>query len=225
MSGWIKIHRKIEDHWLYKNSQYLHWWIDILISANYEPKKVLVKGQLLQCNAGETLYSFDTWAKRWKVNKSAARRFLQLLENDAMIVLKNETVTTRLTVCNYDSYQTERNAPETQTKRKRNADETQTTPTKEGEERKERKEVYRAFDHLKIEQHEIDKLIQSGYTIQKIDDILDRIQNFAQNKKYKSLYLTALNWLKSDADKPTGIDKQRLQVAEGMPEHRKGLVI
>ena len=63
-----------------------------------------------------------------------------MLENDEMIVLKNETVTTRLTICNYESYQTERNADETQMKRKRNAGETQTTPTKEGEERKEDKE-------------------------------------------------------------------------------------
>jgi hypothetical protein len=57
-----------------------------------------------------------------------------------MIVLKSEHKTTRLTVCNYDSYQDERNANETKKKRKRNANETQTTPTKEGEESKEVKE-------------------------------------------------------------------------------------
>jgi ATP-dependent 26S proteasome regulatory subunit len=134
-----------------------------------------------------------------------------------------------LTICKYESYQNEEETKgEQKDKPKANegrAKGKQRATTKELKELKEDKEVYRAFDHLEIEQHEVDKLIQAGYSIEKIDNILDRIQNFAQNKKYKSLYLTALNWLKSDADKPTGIDKQRLQVAEGMPEHRKGLVI
>lgn len=200
MSGWIKIHRKIEDHWLYKNSQYLHWWIDILISANYEDRKVLIKGKLLQCNRGETLYSFDTWAKRWKVNKSATRRFFQLLETDGMVTIKNETVTTRITVCNYESYQDERNASETQTKRKRNASETQTTPREELEEvKKEKKNIYRQFAHLEISQDEFQKLLDEGWVQSDIDSVLDEIENYASNKKYKSLYLTARNWLK---DKP-----------------------
>jgi Uri superfamily endonuclease len=148
MSGWIKIHRKIENHWLYKNSKHLHWWIDILLSANYEKRKVLIKGKLIECNAGETVNSLETWAKRWGVDKTVTRRFLKLLENDSMIVLKNETVTTRITVCNYASYQIERNASETQTQRKSNAGETQVTPIKE-EEKKEEEEKDIKFNFKK----------------------------------------------------------------------------
>lgn len=212
MSGWIKIHRKIEDHWLYKNSQYLHWWIDILLCANYEDRKVLIKGKLMQCNRGETLYSFDTWAKRWNVNKSAVRRFLQMLETDEMIVLKSETVTTRLTVCNYDSYQDERNAGETQTKRKRNASETQMTPREEIEEDKEIKKVYRQFAHLKISQDEFDKLVEAGWMKDDIDRILDEIENYRKNSNYRSLYLTAKNWLKDVPKRST------------LPPHQQNLV-
>jgi hypothetical protein len=60
-----------------------------------------------------------------------------------MIVLKSEQVTTRITICNYESYQGERNADETQMTRKRNADETQMTPIKESKEKKESKEEKR----------------------------------------------------------------------------------
>ena len=59
-----------------------------------------------------------------------------MLEKDSMIVLKSETVTTRLTICKYDTYQGERNDSETQVTRRRNASETQVKPTKEVKELK-----------------------------------------------------------------------------------------
>ncbi len=136
MSGWIKVHRQLTNHWIWDKPEYLKWWIDILMQSNIEPKKVLIKGQLIQVNRGEVIYSYDTWANRWKINKSKVVRFLKMLEKDLMIELKNETVTTRLIVCKYDTYQGERNDSETQVIRRRNADETQVKPTKEVKELK-----------------------------------------------------------------------------------------
>ena len=129
------------EHWVYQNSQYFHWWTDLLMNANFEDKKILIKGNLYDCKRGQSLYSLDTWAKRWKVDKSKVRRFLQLLQNDGMIVIENVSVSTRITICKYECYQDERNADETEVKRKRNADETQMTPTKElKKDKKEKKE-------------------------------------------------------------------------------------
>ena len=140
MSGWIKLFRDINKHWIWQNSDYLKWWLDILLEVNHAPAKVVIKNKIYDCNRGEKLYSLDTWAYRWGTNKSKARRFLQLLQNDNMIVLKSETQTTRLIVCKYDTYQDMRNADETQVKRKRNANETHLTPIEEGKEGKEEKE-------------------------------------------------------------------------------------
>ena len=131
MTGWIKIHRQINIHWVWDKPEYLKWWMDILIEANFTPKKVLIKGQIIDVNRGDVIYSYETWAKRWKTNKSKVMRFLKLLEKDSMIVLKNETVTTRVTICKYDTYQSIETEDETQVKRTRNASETQVNPTKE----------------------------------------------------------------------------------------------
>lgn len=131
MSGWIKLNREINNHWVFQNSDYFKWWVDILLEVNYAPSKVVIKGKVYECGRGEKLYSLDTWATRWKTNKSKVRRYFDLLQKENMIELKNETQTTRLKVCKYEDYQETEKESETQTKHKRNANETQTTPIKE----------------------------------------------------------------------------------------------
>lgn len=130
MSGWIRIDRNITSHWIFKDEWKFRNWIDLLTLVNHSEQKVNIKGTVLTCKRGETLCSLDTLAKRWNCDKSKVRRFLKLLESDSMIELKSEHITTRLTICKYDTYQGERNEDETQVKHKRNASETQMTPNK-----------------------------------------------------------------------------------------------
>ena len=56
-------------------------------------------------------------------------------------------------------------------------------------------DIYKSFAHLSMSVEQFEKL-QQEYTKQQIDDTLDAIENFKNNTKYKSLYLTCKNWLK-----------------------------
>lgn len=205
MEGWIKVHRSITNHWVFSDAEKLKAWITILLNVNHEEIKVNLGNEIFICGRGESLKSLDSWAKlfgkNW--NKSKVRRFFELLKNDSMIVLKSEHITTRLTVCKYDNYQDDRNADETQMKRKRNASETQTTPNKNEKNDKNEKNIYRSFSHLKISNEENEKLINLGYSQKQLDEVYDSIENYKNNTKYKSLYLTAKKWIKKeDISKP-----------------------
>ena len=56
-------------------------------------------------------------------------------------------------------------------------------------------DIYKSFAHLSISVVEYKKLCDE-YGEVNTNDILESIENFKNNTKYKSLYLTAKNWLK-----------------------------
>lgn len=103
-AGYIQLHRRIREHWLWEDGNKLKWWLDILMECNHEDRKVSIGFELIPCKRGQSLNSLLTWAKRWRVDKSTVRRFFTMLQSDGMIVTENVQKTTRLTVCNYDTY-------------------------------------------------------------------------------------------------------------------------
>lgn len=147
MSGWLKIHRCITTHWLYTEhrvySKY-EAWLDILLTVNFADAQVLIKGKIYNVKRGESIFSMESWGKRWNWDKSKVRRFMSLLEKDSMIVVKSDNITTHLSVCKYDSYQDKRISDDTQANNKRIPSKHQTTPIKEEEEKKEEKKQFKA---------------------------------------------------------------------------------
>lgn len=57
--------------------------------------------------------------------------------------------------------------------------------------------IYRSFAHLKISNEDFEKLNEE-YSKEIIDEVFDKIENYKKNTQYKSLYLTAKNWLKNE---------------------------
>lgn len=67
---------------------------------------------------------------------------------------------------------------------------------KDKEEDKER-DIYRSFKHLSLDKKDYKKL-NTKWSKNQIDNVLDKIENYKLNKKYVSLYLTANVWLKKE---------------------------
>lgn len=91
---------------------------------------------------------------------------------------------------------------ETEAKQKRNKSKVEANNNNNNNDNKNNNEniIHTSFDHLSITTSEFNKLIELGHSESKIKDIFLRIQNYKNNSKYKSLYLTALNWLKDEKE-------------------------
>lgn len=106
--GYILLHRSIMDHWIYDSKPYdkLSAWIDLLLLANYEDKKVMHRGKLITCKRGTVNLSITSLANRWGWNWRTAKRFILELEKDNMCQLECRAECTTITIVNYDNFQT-----------------------------------------------------------------------------------------------------------------------
>lgn len=107
LSGWISIHRKIQDNWMWKEKPFdkRSAWIDILLMVNHEDRKVLLGSELIEVKRGSRITSVRQLCDRWGWSNTKVNNFLKLLEEDNMVIVKSDSKKTTLTVVNYNDYQ------------------------------------------------------------------------------------------------------------------------
>lgn len=127
MAGWIKLHRDIQEHWLWEDEPFSRGqaFIDLLMEVNHEDKKVLFNGELIEIKRGSKITSLRQLSERWKWSTKKVKKFLEQLEKDEMITFKSDTKKTLITIENYSVYQDRGNSEETDKKYLGNIEENQ----------------------------------------------------------------------------------------------------
>ena len=103
--GWIKLYRLIRQNWIWEDAEKLKWWLDILLQANHQERKVLLGNDIITVERGSFHTSIMKLSERWKADRKTVKKFLDLLEKDRMITLKTSKKGTTLKVSNYEDYQ------------------------------------------------------------------------------------------------------------------------
>lgn len=106
--GWVAIHRKLQEHWLWDEKPFSkgHAWIDLILMANHEEKKVVLGNELIVVKSGEFVTSEFKLMERWGWSKNKVRAFLELLQSDGMIIKKADRKKTTINIVNYKEYST-----------------------------------------------------------------------------------------------------------------------
>lgn len=122
MDGWISLHRRIKDNWVWKDKPFSKGqaWIDILLMVNHDDNKVPLGNDLITVERGSRITSIRQLCDKWGWSNTKVTNFLALLKKDGMIDYKSDTKKTLITVVNYNDYQLDKN-------KKRHENDTKTT--------------------------------------------------------------------------------------------------
>ena len=80
--GWISLSRSIVDNWVWDNGEQFsrgQAWIDLLLSANHEDRKIMFDGKPLLVKRGSFVTSQHKLADKWHWSRHKVSLFLKAL--------------------------------------------------------------------------------------------------------------------------------------------------
>ena len=126
--GWISLHRKILDNpILTRGRAYSRFeaFVYMLLKANHKDNKSVIGNQLIKIKKGSFLTSQKKLMKEFNWGISRLRAFLKLLQDDGMIVVKSNAISTMVTINNYSDLQGMQIGNKSQVNRKQTASKSQ----------------------------------------------------------------------------------------------------
>ena len=194
MIGWIKLHRSIHNHWIFKEKRKFskfEAWIDLLLLVNHKDNTFLLGNELTRCKRGMYITSIRELCSRWNWSNSKVRNYLNLLKDEKMIRYFSDTKKTAITIENYNYHQDDTLKKDTQKHYKSITEKFPKHTNKNDKNDKNEKEIYipiveylnkktgNRFSHrTKSTIEKIDARIKENYSL---DDFKKVIENKADH--------------------------------------------
>ena len=108
MSGWIKLHRQIQECFLWRIKEPFDKrsaWIDLLLLMEHQNKNLMIDGKIETIKRGSYMLSIEKLCDRWMWSRNKVKRYLDVLEREHMIVTRRTNKGTLVSVVNYCIYQ------------------------------------------------------------------------------------------------------------------------
>jgi DNA-binding transcriptional MerR regulator len=133
MNGWIKLHRKFIDWEWFNKSEAVHLFLYLVLKANH--KDSFWQGH--EVKRGQFITSFGKISTDTNISLQTIRTLLKKFENTNEINIQTTNKFTTITICKYDSYQTENEETNTQLTNKQQTTNNQLTTNKNDKNNKE----------------------------------------------------------------------------------------
>lgn len=109
MEGWIKLHRAVLDHWVFKDKEAWQIWCYCLMDATHTRTHRKVKGRIVELYPGQTVFGRNEWSRLLNIDANKVYRTVQAFVDAGMVQLftvKGQYSVLALT--NWHEYQGER---------------------------------------------------------------------------------------------------------------------
>jgi DNA-binding transcriptional MerR regulator len=133
MSGWIRIHRQFLNWEWFNKSEAVHLFMYLVLKANH--KDGFWQGN--EIKRGQLITSFGKISTDTNISLQTIRTLLKKFEKTNEINMQTTNKFTRITICKYDSYQTENEDTNTKVTNKQQTTNTQLTTNKNVKNNKE----------------------------------------------------------------------------------------
>lgn len=110
MSGWIKLHRQIQECFLWRIKEPFDKrsaWIDLLLLMEHQNKNLMIDGKIETIKRGSYMLSIEKLCDRWMWSRNKVKRYLDVLECERMIVTRRTNKGTLVNVVNYCIFQSQ----------------------------------------------------------------------------------------------------------------------
>jgi hypothetical protein len=124
--GFITINRKLFSHFLWTERRVwsrFEAWIDLIQLASYtDDNEKMINGVLVRWGRGEYPVSYSFLSQRWNWSQQRTRGFIKCLEDVYQINRRITSVATIITLCNYEQYNGQQQADNSETTSGQQAD-------------------------------------------------------------------------------------------------------
>jgi hypothetical protein len=166
--GWVKLHRKILNNPIMKDSEAFHLLGYFLLKANHKANRFLFNQREIVLDRGQLITGLERISKDTGLTYRQIRTRLALLENLGILTRKTTNRFSIITICNYSNYQDSKN-DERQADRQSNDKQTTTNKNDKNEKsnigRSKKEPDPRVKDFLNYWAETFQKEIEQPYVI------------------------------------------------------------
>lgn len=207
MDGYFKVHRKILDSQVFAHQIALKIWIWCLAKVTYKERFVSIKigkGETtVKLKPGQFIFGRFKAEDELNIDGSTIYKWIQKFASPEfdMIRIESNNQYSIITICNWEQYQDNDNDKVTTKEQPKNnqvttKEQPSNTNNNDKKENKDKKEKNKYADFVSMLPEEYQKLIsEHGEENTKVFVTILNNYKGSNGKKYKSDYLTILNWV------------------------------
>ncbi len=105
MSGWIKIHRQLKEKAYYKDSEFIHLWLHLLLCANHANGEYLNGYEIIKLKKGQFVTGRKKLSLETGISESKIERILKVFESEQQIEQQTNSRSRVISILSWDKYQ------------------------------------------------------------------------------------------------------------------------
>ena len=103
--GWVCLYRRLIDHPRYKDSEFVHVWVHLLLNATHKPVRAVFAGREIILQPGQLITGRHSIARETAVHESKVKRVLTQLKTDQQIDQQTSNTSSLISIINWHLYQ------------------------------------------------------------------------------------------------------------------------